>query len=266
MQYCCSFRQAKRTSRACFFITLFFCLSLVSCSNYCFEFVSNPGGSISTSSNTPSCQLNTSTGTVRLRVTPSPTPDAQPTPASTPAGIQHIFVTLRGIDAAPSAIPNDDSPNWRELAPQLASRPVQLDLLARNSESSDQNQNTFAEVAVPADAYRQIRLRLSSNQPATDESVPEENACGSVGFNCVMTADGGIRPLVVDNLSSQFQILSDRISGGFFQVLPDATINLKIEFNPEASLFFPVNESFRLVPVFTVESQATSESTAALNQ
>src|SRR6202007_2825115 len=178
--------------------------------------------------------------------------------------IQHIFVTLRGIEASPSAIPNDDSPNWRELAPKLSSQPQQLDLLAPCVESCEKN--TFDEVAAPADAYRQIRLRLSSNQPATDEPVPGENACGSVGFNCVITTDGGIRPLMLDGLSSQLQITSGRISGGFFRVLPDTAINLKIEFNPQSSLFSPADEAVRLVPAFTVEPQSSGESTATTNQ
>jgi hypothetical protein len=247
MRFCCSFRQANRTSHAYFFATLLFCLTVVGCDNYCFVFVSNPGGSISTSSNTPSCQLNTATGTVRLRVTPTPSAEA------TPKSIQHIFVTLRGIEATPSAIPGDDSSNWRELAPKLATQPQQLDLLAQCADSCQQN--TFDDVAVPADAYRQIRLRLSPNQPATDESVPEQNACGSVGFNCVVTADGGIRPLVLDNLSSQFQISSSHISGGFFRVLPNTAINLKIEFSPQSTLIFSADDPVRLVPIFTVEPQ-----------
>jgi Domain of unknown function (DUF4382) len=262
MHYCSSFRQAKRPSHACFFAVLLFCLGAFGCSNYCFVFVSNPGGSASTSTNAPSCQLNSANGTVRLRVTASPTPSALTTPSS----IQHIFVTLRGIEATPNAIPNDDSHNWRELAPQLATQPAQLDLLAHCAESCEETQTKFDDVVVPADAYRQIRLRLSPNQPATDESAPEENACGSVGFNCVVTADGGIRRLVMDGLSSQFQISSDRISGGFFRVLPDAAVNLNIEFNPQSSLFFPANEAVRLLPAFTVEPQTSSETAAAPNQ
>jgi Domain of unknown function (DUF4382) len=255
-----------RAARSCLLVALFFCLTMVGCSNYCFVFVSNPGGSISTSSSTPSCQLNSATGTVRLRVAASPAPEAQAAPTPIPTSIQHIFVTLRGIEATPSAIPNDDSPNWRELAPQLAAQPKQLDLLAHCPDSCAENQNMFAGVAVSVDAYRQIRLRLSSNQPAADEPLPEVNACGSVGFSCVITADGGIRALALDGLSPQFQISSDHISGGFFQVLPDTAINLDIEFNPQSSLFFPVNNAVRLVPTFTVEPQASSESTAALNQ
>jgi Domain of unknown function (DUF4382) len=261
-----SFRLSESASHVHFFVILLFCLSFAACNNYCFQFVSNPGGSISTSSNAPSCQLNTSAGTVSLRITASPAAFTQPTPTPTPASIQHIFVTLRGIEATPSAIPDDDSLNWRELAPQLATQPQQLDLLANCSDSCDQNQNTIAGAAIPADAYRQIRLRLAPNQPATDESVPEQNACGSVGFNCVVTTDGRIRSLVLDNSSSQFHISSGQISGGFFRVLPDTPVNLEIEFNPQSSLFFPANEAVRMVPAFTVEPQATSESTAASNQ
>jgi hypothetical protein len=266
MRYCCLLRQANRTSRTCFFTTLLFCLGFVGCSNYCFVFVSNPGGSPLTGSNTPSCQLNTSTGTVGLRVTASPTPSAQATPS--PASIQHIFLTLRGIEATSSSIPNDDSANWRELAPKLATQPEQLDLLAHKDDSCDQKQNTFAEVAIPADAYRQIRLRLAPDQPAADEPVPEENACGTLGLNCVVTADGGIRPLVLDGPSSQFQISSDHISGGFFRVLPDAAVNLKIEFNPESSLFYSAqtDEAVRLLPAFTVEPQTSCDPQVASNQ
>src|SRR5580704_256426 len=258
MQYCCSFRQATRISGTFFPTTFLFCLSLLGCNNNCFVFVSNPGGSISTS--TPSCQLNAATGTVSLRVTASPTASAEPGPTS----IQHIFLTLRGIEALPSAIAADDSPEWRELAPKLATQPEQLDLLAHSIDSCERS--AFDDVAVPADAYRQIRLRLSPNQPATNESVPEENACGSVGFNCVVTANGEIRPLVVDNSPSEFQISSGHISGGFFQVVPNAAINLKIEFNPQSSLFFTAQEAVRLLPAFTVELQDTPESIAAVKQ
>jgi Domain of unknown function (DUF4382) len=258
MQCCCSFRQAIRSSRTCFFTALLFCLSLLGCNNDCFVFVSNPGGSISTS--TPSCQFKTATGTVRLRVTASPAASTEPGPTS----IQHIFVTLRGIEAQPSAIAGDESPDWRELAPKLATQPEQLDLLAHSVDSCARS--TFDDVAVPADAYREIRLRLSANQPATNEAAPEENACGNVSFNCVVTSDGAIRPLALDALTSQFQIPSEHISGGFFRVLPDTPVNLDIEFKPQSSLLLPADEAVRLVPAFTVVPQAPCESAAAPNQ
>jgi hypothetical protein len=254
---------ANARSRTCLLAALFFCPSLFGCNNYCFVFVSNPGGSIATSTNTPSCQLNSATGTVRVSISASPSASAASAEAA-PANIQHIYVTFRGIEAMASSIADDDSPEWRELAPKLATQPVQFDLLARGVDST--HPSTFDDVAVPADAYRQIRLRLASNQPATDESVPAENACGSIGFNCVVTTDGRIRPLVLDSPSSQFQIPSDHMSGGFFRVLPEATVNLKIEFNTQSSLVFPAGEALRLVPVFTAEPQSPFELTATPNQ
>lgn len=253
-----SYRGANAASRAFLLAALFFCLNAFGCDNSCFVFVSNPGGTISTS--TPSCQLGNASGTVRLQITSSITPTA----GESPAAIQHIFVTLRGIEATAGAIADDNSPDWRELAPKLATQPVQFDLVARGGDST--NASAFDDVAVPADAYRQIRLRLSPNQPATDESLPEENACGSVGLNCVVTSDGRIRPLVLDRQPSQLQIPSDHITGGFFRVLPDAAVNLKIEFNTQSSLLFPTGEALRLVPVFTVEPQSVGESAAQPSQ
>ncbi len=254
-----SYRGANAPSRTCLLAELLFCLSLFGCSNYCFVFVSNPGGSISTSTNAPSCQLNSATGTVRVSISASPTASGASAEAA-PAKIRHIYVTLRGIEAIASALADDDSPDWRELAPKLATQPEQVDLLARNVESCERS--AFEDVAVPADAYRQIRLRLASNQPATDESIPEENACGSVGFNCIVMSDGGVRALVLDHQSSQVQVPSDHITGGFFRVLPEATVNLNVEFDPQSSLLFAASEGLRLVPVFIVEPHSPCESSA----
>jgi hypothetical protein len=249
---------AHAASRICLLATLFFCLSFFGCDNSCFVFVSNPGGSISSS--TPTCQLNSATGTVRLRINALPTAPNEITPTS----IRHIFVSLRGIEAIASALADDDSPDWKELAPRLAMQPVQLDLLARDADSCARS--TFEDVAVPVDAYRQVRLRLASDQPATDESAPEENACGSVGLSCVVTSDGRVRSLVLDRSSAQLQIPSDHISGGFFRVLPDTAVNLNIEFSPQSTLLFSADDPVRLVPVFNVEPRAPCESTATPNQ
>lgn len=259
MQRWFSFREANGASRPSLLPALFFCLGLFGCGNSCFVFVSNPGGTIPPTT-IPSCQLGTATGTVSLQIAATPTPPA----AESPATIQHIFVTLRGIETTASAIPDDNAADWRELAPNLAKRPVQLDLLARSSDSSERS--AFQDTIVPADAYRQIRLRLSSNQPLEDESLPEANACGSAGFNCVVTSDGGIRALVLDAQPLQIQIGPDHISGGFFRVLPETAVNLKLEFNPRSSVIFSTNEAARLVPVFTVEPQSTAESAAQSNE
>jgi Domain of unknown function (DUF4382) len=188
-----------------------------------------------------------------VRITSSLAP-----PAGNGSSIQHVFVTLRGIDANSSATADENSPDWQELAPNLAKDPVQLDLLARTGDSCEPN--ISARVSVPADTYRQLRLRLSSNQPDTTDSLLQQNSCGSAAFNCVVTSDGNIKPLVLDRDLSEIQVPSAQITTGLFRILPDSPLNLKIEFNPQSSHFIPTDAAVRLIPVFTADVQSPCES------
>ena len=248
-------RAAITPSQTVFVTMLFLSLGLIGCDNSCFVFISNPGGGI-TPGGTPTCSLNQAKGNVRPRLTSSLTPAAD----GESARIQHIFVTVRGIEANPNASADENSPDWQELAPKLVTQPKQMDLLASSGNSEELN--SLDDIAIPADAYRQVRLRLSPNQPSASDSVLQESSCGSFGFNCLVTSDGGVRPLVLDSGLSQIQVSSDHISGGFFRILPETTVTLKVEFNPQSSLFINTDEAVRFVPVFTVESQTPSESTA----
>jgi hypothetical protein len=228
---------------------LFLSLDLSGCNNTCVVFISDPGGTIS--GNTPTCSLNEAKGNIRVRITSSLALPAN----GESARIEHIYVTLRGIEANPNAIADDDSPNWQELAPKLARQPAQLDLLARSGDTRELDTPEY--VAIPADAYRQIRLRLSPNKANAGESVPEENFCGSVGLNCVVTSEGSIQPLVLASKDSQIEISPGHIAGGFFRLLPETTVNLEIEFNPQSSVFISAGEAVRLLPVFAVEWQVS---------
>lgn len=248
-------QRARPASPAVLFAILFLPLVLIGCDNTCFVFISNPGGTIS--GNTPTCSLNQAKGNVRVRIT---SPLALPANGES-ARIEHIYVTLRGVEANPNAIADDDSPDWQELAPMLATRPAQLDLLANRGDARELDSSD--DVAVPADAYRQVRLRLSPNPSDASDPVLEVNLCGSLGLHCIVTSDGSVRPLVLDPGPSQIQISSDHIAGGFFRVFPDTTANLEIEFNPQSSRLIPADETVRLVPVFAVESQTFDESSAA---
>jgi Domain of unknown function (DUF4382) len=251
-------RAAITPSQTVFVTILFLSLGFIGCDNSCFVFISNPGGGI-IAGGTSNCSLNQAKGNVHPRITSS----LSSASGGQPARIQHIFVTLRGIEANPSATADEESSDWQELAPKLVNQPMQLDLLASRSDSHEPG--TFEEVAVPADAYRQIRLRLSPNQPGASDSL-QENSCRSVGLNCIVTSDGVIRPLVLDSGLSQIQVSSDHIADGFFRILPDTTVNLKIEFNPQSSLFITTGEVVRFVPAFTVDSQTTGESIASADQ
>ncbi len=90
--------------------------------------------------------------------------------------------------------------------------------------------------------------------------MPGENACGSVGFHCIVTTDGSIRPLALDGAAPELRIASEHIAGGFFLVLPDVGMDLIIEFNTYSSLALPAGESVRLVPMFTAGARATCQS------
>jgi hypothetical protein len=259
MRYLLTLRRAISGSQKVFLATLFLSFGLIGCDNSCILIVSNPGGGGGTISGSgPNCSLNTTT--VSLRITSSLAPPA----GGVPSGVQHVFVTVRGIEANPEADAAENSSDWHELAPKLATQPVQLDLLASTGDSC--NADISERVAVPADAYRQIRLELSPNQPDTAESVLQQNSCGTAGFNCVVTSDGEIRPIVFDREMSQIPVSSDHIAGGFFRIFPDAPVNLKIEFDPQSSQFLSADESVRLVPVLTVDSQTGCESADGTNR
>jgi hypothetical protein len=247
-------RRAIKAYRRVFLITLIFSLALIGCdTNSCILIVSNPGGGGGTiSGNGPNCSLNTTTA-VSMRITSS-----LPPAEDSHTRIQHIFVTLRGIDANPSTAADENSPDWQELAPTLAKEPVQIDLLSHPSDTCDAN--ISAHVSVPANAYRQLRLHLSSNQPDVTDPVLQQNSCGSAAFNCAVTSDGNIKPLVLDRDLSEIQVPSAQITTGLFRILSDSPLNLKIEFNPQSSHFIPTDASVRLVPVFTAEVQSPCES------
>jgi Domain of unknown function (DUF4382) len=252
MRHLLPFRRAICGSQKLLFSTLFLSLALIGCdTNSCVLIVSNPGGGGGTISGSgPNCSLNTIT--VSLRITSSLAP-----PAGNGSSIQHVFVTLRGIEANPDALADENSPDWQELAPKLATQPVQLDLLAGTADSCEAN--ISERVTVPAYTYRQIRLRLAPNQPDTTDSILQQNSCGSAGFNCIVSSDGNIRPLVAASESSQIPVSSDHITGGSFRIFPEAPLNLKIEFNPQSSQFIAANEGVRFVPAFTVDSQTACD-------
>ena len=255
-----NFRRAIPSTQKVLLSALFLSLALTAgCdTNSCILIVSNPGsGGGTISGNGPNCSLNTTT--MSMRITSSRTASA-----GSGSNIQHVFVTVRGVEANPDAAADENSPDWQELAPKLAKQPVQLDLLARSADSCAAN--ISERVTVPADTYRQIRLRLSPNQTDATESVLQQNSCGSAGLNCVVTSDGNIRPLVLSSESSQISVSSGQIAGGFFRIFPDSPVNLKIEFNPQSSQFLPADESVRLVPAFTVDSQTPCESADAPNR
>jgi hypothetical protein len=161
--------------------------------------------------------------------------------------IRRIFVSLRSIQVHPSAIADDASPDWQELMPQLPGQPLQVDVMSGPA-GSGERQALGETGTIPAGTYRQLRLRFVPNQPASENALPERNACGSAGFNCVVTEDGRIQPLLFQGAAPELRITSERIAGGLVLIPPDSSSTLIIDFIASWSLSSSVGEGMRLLP------------------
>jgi uncharacterized protein DUF4382 len=223
-------------------VCVFLCLLLAGC-NTCVDIVSNPGLGVVTVTNPSACSVPATKGNLRPRI------NLSPALAETPSTMRHIYVTLHGIQANPNATADDDAPGWIELAPDLAHKPLQFDLLAQSEESCPAN--LLVPIAVPAGVYRQIRLQISSNEPASDHPVLEQNACGEFGFNCTVTEEGDVQPITVGWSPAVIHITSAQIADGFFSVPPNDDGDLEIALSGYSFLSLPTSQAPELVPAFT---------------
>jgi hypothetical protein len=243
---------------------LLLCLAASGCTVCVSGFVN--GNSSGVGASTPSCALKNGTGTVVFEISAVsassgfsavfPLPLVSPRPS--PNAIQHIFVTLRGIEAHPSSVAEADSPAWQQLAPALAALPVQFDLLSVNSTSptSGLPANANTPAIVLADEYHQLRLRLMPLHPSPDDLLPASNACGNAGWNCIVFADGSVRPLELNRADAQFLIPPEHGTSALFRVLPSEVVQVSIEFDIASSVFFPTTSAVRFAPVFKVASRS----------
>ena len=229
---------------------LLFAVWLTGCNNTCFTFTSNPPTGtidIKASDPSPSCTLTKANGAIRLTLRTVPMCSS----CLGSSSIQHMFVSIQGIELNPSSTARDDSPDWQEvLSPELAEKPLEVDLVKGTADQSVQER--LGETApFPAGIYRQVRLRFAPNQPATDDRLLEKNECGSGKFNCIVMADGRIQSFQLDGASPVLRITSDRIDGSSLAILPDTVTDLVIELEPVWALFSSAHEGVRLLPVLT---------------
>jgi uncharacterized protein DUF4382 len=227
---------------------LLFAVWLTGCNNTCFTFTSNPPTGtigIKVSDPKPTCTLTTG-GAVRLAIQTVPVCSS----CSDSIRIQHIFVSIRSIDVHPSSSADDDSLDWQELAPQLAKRPLQVDLVAGIADRGTR-EALGESVAIPAGIYREVRVRFVPNSLVTEDQLPEKNACGNSGFSCVVMADGRIQPLLLDSGSPELRIMSDRIAGGSLFIPLDTNTYLIIELKPVWAWFSSADQGLRLLPALT---------------
>ncbi len=197
-----------------------------------------------------------SSQTANIRVTLTDPPSC----AFPNGSFDHVYVSIRSVQAHTSATADDNTAGWQELAPQLNSSPMQIDLFAAASNTCVLT-NLGSNSALPAGTYQQIRLLLVPND-GSGGATPSTNACGSQGFKCVVLHDGGTNEL---QLSSQantgIKIPPGQVVGGPIVVSPGQDVDLNIDFDACHSILQDGNGGrFRLKPVLTAEQVSTNTS------
>jgi hypothetical protein len=168
---------------------LFASFGLVGCGNTCvvgFSINGNGGVIVRAGDPPPTCSLAQAKGAMTAMVLKSSICDS----CLAPARVDHIFVTLRGLQIRSNSSYDSNSNDWTELAPQLESEPRQFDLLG-----DSQPAILAKNASVPAGMYSEVRLQFLLGSPAHTETLPSNNACGVEQWNCIITGDGKIEPL-----------------------------------------------------------------------
>ena len=201
---------------------------------------------------------NGGTGTINVSITDPPS-------CKFPNGaFQHVYVTIRSVQAHTSASAGDNTPGWQELAPQLNTEPMQIDLFAAG-QTACLLTTLGSNTALPAGTYQQIRLLLVANDGGGGP-VPSTNACGNQGFNCAVLQDGSVHELLLSSQANTgLKIPPGQVEGGPITVKAGQDVDLNIDFNSCASIIQQGNGQFRLKPVLTA-GQVSTNSTGISGQ
>ncbi len=197
---------------------------------------------------------NMVSGMGTVNVTMSDPPSCMP-----PNGqFTHVYVTVRSVQAHISGTATDSSSGWQELAPQLASSPMQIDLFSKPQTTCILAQ--LGSASLPAGSYQQIRLLLVSNTTAASAG-PSTNACAGSGFNCVVLEDSTVHELQLSSeANTGLKIPPGQIVGGPLQVTAGQSVDLNIDFNACASIVAEGNGKFRLKPTLTAAQVSANNS------
>ena len=171
----------------------------------------------------------------------------------------HVYITVSAVEAHTSATADANSSGWQELAPQLSSAPMQIDLFSKPDTTCVLAQ--LGSASFPVGSLQQVRLILLSNSPAAGTAVPSTNACAGNGYNCVVLADGSIHELVLSSQDNTgLKIPPGQIVGGPIQVTAGQSVDLNIDFNACASIVQEGNGTYRLKPTLTAGQVSANSS------
>ncbi len=140
---------------------LLFSVWLTGCNSTCFTFTSKPPtGTIDIKAGDPkpSCALSKANGAVRLTVQTVP----MCSPCSGSSRVQHVFVSIRGIEIHPSTTADDDSPDWQELLPpKLVEQPLQVDLVGGTADRGARKPLGEIVAFIPPDTDTDLVIELT---------------------------------------------------------------------------------------------------------
>lgn len=199
-----------------------------SCGDTCFSGFFNPGGRITVTSGASACTLPKTNGAVSTAIIKSGSCQTC-TPS---ARVEHVYVTLRSVQLHPSAIAEQNSRDWVEIAPQLADKPRQMDLIG-SSEPEVLAENAM----IPAGSYRQVRLEFLPDPPTVGWHFLGVRECGATRQNCIVMGDGGVDPVHWPGDVPELLITGQNMEGGALLVLPDTTTELRISLEPQQAFY-----------------------------
>lgn len=195
----------------------------------------------------PMQSLASGTVTVSISDPPSCAAPTGATPATTPPGaFSDVWVTIVSVKAHISATADPASSGWQELAPQLNSAPMQVNLLKLPA----QGQCLLAQLGsaeLPAGDYQQIRLILLAN--GATSTPPSSNACAQLGnvFNCAQNGSGLHELKLASEAQTGLKIPPGQMMGGPLHVAAGQSVDLNIDFDACSS----ITPSFTLKPALT---------------
>ena len=222
-------------------------LLLVGCGDTCFSGFFNPGGQITVTSGASVCTLPKTNGAVTTAMTKSGSCQTC-TPS---ARVEHVYLTLRGVQLHPSAIAERNSPDWVEIAPQLAEEPRQIDLIG-----SSEPEILAENAAIPAGSYGQVRLEFLPDAPAVGGHSLGVGECRAVRQNCIVLGDGSTKAIHWPEEVPELLIPGKSIEGGALLVLPDTTTELRIGLEPLRVVYSYTDE--RLVAKVVLTGRVTA--------
>jgi hypothetical protein len=180
---------------------------------------------------------------------------SDPATCQAPNGeFSHVYVAITDVKASTNANAGDNDSSFVDLTPNLASSPMQVDLLGQAN-----NQCFLAMLGstqeLQAGSYQQIRIILA---PDSQGASIANNACGSFA-NCVVTSNGTVHDLALSSeAQTGLKIPSGQISNGQFTVAAGQTEDIDIDFNTCSSIIQEGNGTYRLKPVLHAGEVSTT--------